>query len=241
MSQNLSEENLIRGYFLGDLPESEQERVEERLFTDREFFETSLVIEDELVDDYALGLLPARERRKLERRFLITPQQYRRVKLARNLGQYLSSVRLGTKTDSRAIASGRAKPTGSLFGSVFSRLVTRKRSKTGRKSVAKQQADWESHLADAQANRNLVFSLIADDWMGLQLLTQLRAASPATHAHLIHVMGSGDADLTATLARLIQCGLVYEHRGEFSCSKLGVEMLQKLEEISKVRLSVDSM
>lgn len=56
MSPNLSEESLIRNYFLGELPEDEQDLVQERLLVDPEFFETSLIIEDELMDDWTKPL-----------------------------------------------------------------------------------------------------------------------------------------------------------------------------------------
>src|SRR5215216_1584443 len=89
MSQNLSEENLIRDYFLGELPEDEQDLVQERLLVDPQFFETSLMIEDELMDDYALGLLSLYDRMRLEEGLLKVPQQYRRVQLTRTLGQFI--------------------------------------------------------------------------------------------------------------------------------------------------------
>lgn len=90
MSQNLPEESLIRDYFLGELPEHEQDLVQERLLMDPEFFETSLIIEDELMDDYALGLLSLYDRIRLEEGLLKAPQQYRRVQLTRRLEQFIS-------------------------------------------------------------------------------------------------------------------------------------------------------
>lgn len=90
MSQNLSEESLIREYFLGELPENEQDLVQERLLVDPKFFETSLIIEDELMDDYALGLLSLYDRIRLEQGLLRVPQQYRRVQLTRTLEQFIA-------------------------------------------------------------------------------------------------------------------------------------------------------
>jgi len=89
MSQNLSEEHLIRDYFLGELPENEQDLLQERLLVDPEFFEASLIIEDELMDDYALGLLSLYDRIRLEEGLLKVPQQYQRVQLTRTLGQFI--------------------------------------------------------------------------------------------------------------------------------------------------------
>jgi hypothetical protein len=66
MSQNLSEERVIRNYLLNDLPENEQDDLEKRLLDDPEFFKTSRLVEGELVDEYARGLLPQNDRVRLE-------------------------------------------------------------------------------------------------------------------------------------------------------------------------------
>lgn len=85
MSRNLSEEQLIRSFFLGDLPESEEDLIQERAFTDPNFYEALLMVEGELVDGYALGLFSAKEREKLERGFLMNPHQYQKVRIVRTL------------------------------------------------------------------------------------------------------------------------------------------------------------
>jgi hypothetical protein len=87
MSQNVSEESLIRNYLLGELAEKEQDLVQERLLMDHEFLEESRIIEDELLDDYARGLLSHDDQAKLE--LLISPKQYRSVQLTRTLEQFL--------------------------------------------------------------------------------------------------------------------------------------------------------
>lgn len=97
MSQNLSEENLIRNYLLDELTETEQDLVHERLLMDPEFFETSLIIEDELMDDYALGLLSPKDQVRVKEYLLKSPQQFKRVQFTRTLELYiLNSKRLVT-------------------------------------------------------------------------------------------------------------------------------------------------
>jgi len=97
MSQNLSEEHLIRHYFLDELPEKEQDLVHERLLMDPEFFEATLIIEDELMDDYALGLLSPNDRVRVEESLLRTPQQLNKVQFTRTLELFiLNSERLAT-------------------------------------------------------------------------------------------------------------------------------------------------
>lgn len=89
MSQNLSEEHLIRHYFLDELTETEQDLVHERLLTDPEFFEASLIIEDELMDDYALGLLSPKDQVRVQESLLKSPQQFSRVQFTRTLELFI--------------------------------------------------------------------------------------------------------------------------------------------------------
>jgi hypothetical protein len=85
MKQNLSEEDLIRNYILGQLPEDQQNVLEVQMLTDPEFFETSLMIESELLDDYVVGSLSEHDRMRLESRLLMSSQQQFSVKLTRLL------------------------------------------------------------------------------------------------------------------------------------------------------------
>jgi hypothetical protein len=85
MSQKLAEENLIRRYLLGELPEKEQDDFEKRLLADPKFFETSGIIEGELLDDYVMGLLSKTDRLSLESCLLVSAQQQCRVQLIRML------------------------------------------------------------------------------------------------------------------------------------------------------------
>lgn len=89
MSQNLSEENLIRHYFLNGLPESEQDNLEKRLLDEPDLYITSRLIEGELIEEYARGVLPPDDRLRLEEGLLRSPQQYIRVQLTRTLEQFL--------------------------------------------------------------------------------------------------------------------------------------------------------
>lgn len=230
MSQNLHEEQLIKGYFLGDLTDSEQDWVQERLFTDKDFFETLLLIEGELVDAYALGLLSEPERSKLEHGFLMSPHQYRNVKFVETLERYISNTQHGSEP--RGVTEARASQSTRLDSQLAqaNSLVANRREATDSKQ--KESYYWERLLGEAHANRDLILSLIGKNWLGLQLLLRLRAASPATRTVLSRSVDCDDADLSAALCRLTKCGLVNEIEGEFSCSWFGSEILRKLEKIS---------
>ena len=85
MSQKLPEENLIRDYLLGQLPDHEQDAVEERLLSDSQFLQTARMIEDELFDDYVMELLSESDRMRVETRLLTSAEQRRKLELIRRL------------------------------------------------------------------------------------------------------------------------------------------------------------
>lgn len=235
ISQQLAEEQWIRAYFLGDLPESEEERIQERLFTDRDFFESLLIVEGELVDDYALDLISNRERAKLESGFLTSPHQYRRVEFIRTLDRY--------------IANNKAVPSalGSTAPSVFTRLrskfvrsapplVQRVESAADQNRVGdateKEREVKERILREAEASRRLIQCLMANDWLGLELLLQLKSISQGTQTDLAALVERDEASLTAALSLLIDSDLAEEAAGKYTCSSFGSEILEKIKEVT---------
>jgi anti-sigma factor RsiW len=83
MKQRADSEKLMIRYLLGDVPEDEQIRIEERFFTDDEYFEQLLALEDDLIDDYVNGELTDREREQFEEYFLASPARRQRVEFAK--------------------------------------------------------------------------------------------------------------------------------------------------------------
>ncbi|MBS1791415.1 MAG: hypothetical protein JST85_27130 [Acidobacteria bacterium] len=78
---------MIVRYLLGDLPEEEQVRLEDRAFSDQEYLQTILQTENDLIDEYVHGELSAVERRQFEQRFLASAERQRKVEFARALAQ----------------------------------------------------------------------------------------------------------------------------------------------------------
>jgi hypothetical protein len=227
-SHELAEEQLIRSYFLGDLPESEQDRIQERVFTDRDFFESLLIVEDELVDDYALGLISNRERTKLEKGLLMSPYQHQRVRFVKTLERYIAENKTTFGSSLRRLA----KP--SLFTRLRLRFVKSASSPLGNRSsqtVKKQEDIWERSLGEAQANRDLIRSLMNDNWLGLELLLQLKTVPEMRRTELTSLTKRDDAALTRSLSGLIDCGLVHQNQGKYSCSWFGSEILEKVKAI----------
>jgi len=79
------EDDQRRDYLLGQLSESEVERVEEEYFADDEAFEHLSAVEDDLIDAYALHQLSRIDRRRFEERLVLSPAQRQRVRFARTM------------------------------------------------------------------------------------------------------------------------------------------------------------
>lgn len=91
MEQRLVEQTLVKKYLLGDLDVAEQERIEQRLLTDKEFIEEVSITRTELVDEYVSGNLSARERQSFEKHFLSTPKRFQKLQIARALDRHLEN------------------------------------------------------------------------------------------------------------------------------------------------------
>ncbi len=79
------QENLLRRYLLGNLPESEQETIETQYFSDAGWLEEVWAVENRLVDDYVRDRLARAERGQFEQYYLDSPLHRERVALARML------------------------------------------------------------------------------------------------------------------------------------------------------------
>ncbi|MEP7338428.1 MAG: hypothetical protein ABI977_11890, partial [Acidobacteriota bacterium] len=90
-TKSLLNEGLIVRYLLGDLPEEEQARLEERAFADRRCTEDIVAVEGDLIDEYVRGGLSNAERRLFEQRFLASAERRQKVEFARALAQVASA------------------------------------------------------------------------------------------------------------------------------------------------------
>ena len=83
--QDLTGDERLAAYFLGELPEEEGEIIERQLFNDTELAARAFAVEDELVNDYARGGLSPAQRRAFEQNYLVTEERQARLEFARNL------------------------------------------------------------------------------------------------------------------------------------------------------------
>src|SRR5262245_46314087 len=78
----------LRRYLLGELTEDEEARHEERLLTEKDYFDRLLLSEDDLIDEYVRGMLSAQDKERMERRFLASPRRQEKLRLATDLKRY---------------------------------------------------------------------------------------------------------------------------------------------------------
>jgi hypothetical protein len=96
MEERHTEEELLVRYLLGQLPEEEQDRVEDRYAVDEDFFEELLIIETELIDQYVKDELPGRARQQFETYFLSSPSRFERLDTARTMMRWLATAPVST-------------------------------------------------------------------------------------------------------------------------------------------------
>lgn len=78
---------LMKRYLLGDLSSEDQNRLEEKYFTDDDFLHALLEVKDQLMCEYVRGVMPVSERTRFEERFLATAEgrkEYEMISMLHN-------------------------------------------------------------------------------------------------------------------------------------------------------------
>lgn len=91
MDQTAEETRALKEYLLGQLTPERGAPLEERLLTDRAFYEELSAAEDELIDLYLEGDLDAADRAAFESHFLSAPERQRKINFARALRRYVAT------------------------------------------------------------------------------------------------------------------------------------------------------
>lgn len=78
-------DTMLIQYLLGELPEAEQDKLEEALFEDRELFAQLEAVEDELIESYVRGELKQNDRQRFERAYLSSPTRRQKIDHAASL------------------------------------------------------------------------------------------------------------------------------------------------------------
>jgi hypothetical protein len=90
MNKTLDAPATLRDYLLRNLDEGEQERVEERILSDKEFGRRVAMAQDDLIDDYVAGNLSGPDLESFRRHFTLPPARAEKLKFAAALHRYVS-------------------------------------------------------------------------------------------------------------------------------------------------------
>jgi hypothetical protein len=85
--------DVTRRYLLGQLTEDEQQKLEERLLSEDDFFQEVELTKDELAQEYASGELTGKERRWLQENFLASPEGKQKHEFAKTFDEYVRNHR----------------------------------------------------------------------------------------------------------------------------------------------------
>jgi hypothetical protein len=91
MRQNPTDDELLRSYLLGELPEEEEDRLEQRLLAEDELFELSEAVEADLLAACDRGELAPAERERVQQRLASSPRGRERLALAHALNSLAGS------------------------------------------------------------------------------------------------------------------------------------------------------
>jgi hypothetical protein len=91
MENQANNEDVLVRYLLGELSDEEQTRIEQLFFTDDQYYEQLLAVENELRYDYAQGKLSGTRGRTFEKRFLASSDDRAQTSLAEELLKRLAN------------------------------------------------------------------------------------------------------------------------------------------------------
>ncbi|MGB8507574.1 MAG: hypothetical protein WCD76_04140, partial [Pyrinomonadaceae bacterium] len=125
MNQTLDEQATLRSYLLRALDEAEQEQVEERILTDREFGRRVAMVQDDLFDDYVAGKLSGAELESFREHLLTTPARMHKLNFTKALDLYVTMHEPTVKTgwSERALAFFRVSPLRAALSLALSLVI----------------------------------------------------------------------------------------------------------------------
>jgi hypothetical protein len=78
-----NDEQMIKRYLLGELPETEQGQLEDRAFSNGDYLQHVKSVEKDLIDEYVRGEMSGKEKDAFERHFLASEKRRRQIEFAR--------------------------------------------------------------------------------------------------------------------------------------------------------------
>jgi len=88
MTEDTLTDAAVRRFLLGEVDDDERQRIEGLFISDPEANEKILIAEEDLVEDYLEDALTPSDRRKFLAQYRSTPQQRRKLRIARSIKEY---------------------------------------------------------------------------------------------------------------------------------------------------------
>lgn len=226
MLHTVEQEPMFR-YLLGELSEEEQREIEERYFTDTEYFEDLLKLEENLIDEYAQDLSGKHEKR--DRTLAAKIEELPETRFAKEWMNGIVEMKVQSGGEERAVSLAKLRPEfqnerGRVFG-----VAGFYEAELAKATSAIRRQEVEELLARAWADRELVSALMDVGWLGLKLLMILK---PKAHmgASDLAAAASAQMDLVAPiLVRLVRFDAIKEDKNLFSLTERGDAVIQNLE------------
>jgi len=100
MKRTVNEQkDILRRYLLHSLGEAEQEQLELRLLTDKQFGRLIAIAQDDLVDDFVAARLSEEEVDRFQEYYMTTPERRQKLRFATVLDRYVSEDRPTEEVD----------------------------------------------------------------------------------------------------------------------------------------------
>jgi hypothetical protein len=189
MTEDVESDISMKRYLLGELAESEQQALEERLMASDDYFEQLLIAEDDLVDEYLRGTLPAREKQRFNDHFLCTPERRHKLRFSRSLQKYVwgwpgfpTLQRLPHRILEWSLAGALSLIVlgGSWLTFRIQRLEQLLEQASQQAAVAGQPQDWQQHLAQLSDQKDQLASKLERQQKQSTALEQELAALKAS-------------------------------------------------------------
>lgn len=183
-----------------------------------------LIDREELITKFLMGDLPEEDRSEVEIGLLADQDFFNEILLVE--GQLADSLFWGTLPEHQQRRLSGVPELRHQVGLI--KLLT-ERSKE--KSDNGSDESWEESLAEAEQNRQLLYSFIASDWDGLRTLMALHKL-PQRIIQLQDQLNTDEYETSKILERLTRTGAIQEVDSIFSPTDLGKKCLRALESLS---------
>jgi hypothetical protein len=228
MLHTVEQEPMFR-YLLGELSEKEQREIEERYFTDTEYFEDLLKLEEDLIDEYAQDKALSGKHEKRDRTLVAKIEELPETRFAKEWINGIVEMKVRSGGEDRAASLAKLRPEfqnerGPVLGvaGFYDAELAKAKSAIRRQEV-------EDLLAQAWADRELVSALMDVGWLGLKLLMVLKSKAQMSASDLAAAAGVRMDLVAPILVRLVRFDAIREDTNLFSLTERGNAVIQNLE------------